>query len=61
VFQHGFTTKRDGHGFGLHSCGNAVRELGGSIAVASDGDGCGATFTIQLPFEMPEKTHVLSN
>ena len=31
IFHHGFTTKQDGHGFGLHSCANAARELGGSL------------------------------
>jgi len=61
VFRHGFTTKRDGHGFGLHSCGNAVRELGGSIAVASAGSGLGATFTVELPLELPEKIHALAS
>jgi two-component system NtrC family sensor kinase len=49
VFQHGFTTKRSGHGFGLHACANAARELGGTITAASDGPGRGAVFTINLP------------
>lgn len=50
IFSHGFTTKVDGHGFGLHSCANATREMGGDLYAASDGVGCGATFTIELPF-----------
>ena len=50
IFSHGFTTKIDGHGFGLHSCANATREMGGDLYAASDGVGCGATFTIELPF-----------
>ena len=49
IFSHGFTTKRDGHGFGLHSCANAAKELGGSLTVESDGAGMGATFTLELP------------
>jgi PAS domain S-box-containing protein len=49
IFSHGFTTKRDGHGFGLHSGANAARELGGSLNAASDGHGKGATFTLDLP------------
>lgn len=49
VFQHGFTTKKTGHGFGLHSGANAAREMGGSISVQSDGLGCGATFILELP------------
>ena len=49
IFNHGFTTKKDGHGFGLHSGANAAREIGGRLSVASDGPGCGATFTLELP------------
>jgi signal transduction histidine kinase len=57
IFQHGFTTKASGHGFGLHSSANAVRELGGRISVASDGPGLGATFTVELPTGSLERTH----
>jgi Histidine kinase-, DNA gyrase B-, and HSP90-like ATPase len=46
VFSHGFTTKSTGHGFGLHTCANSMIEMGGRIAVASDGRGLGATFTL---------------
>lgn len=49
LFQHGFTTKEDGHGFGLHSCANTAKELGGNITVESEGEGKGATFTLALP------------
>jgi len=49
IFSHGFTTKPSGHGFGLHSCACAAMELGGSLSAASDGPGCGATFTLVLP------------
>lgn len=49
MFNHGFTTKKDGHGFGLHSGSLAAKELGGSLTVHSDGTGCGATFTLELP------------
>jgi PAS domain S-box-containing protein len=49
IFGHGFTTKNDGHGFGLHSAANAAREMGGSISVESPGRGMGATFTLDLP------------
>jgi PAS domain S-box-containing protein len=52
IFSHGFTTKRTGHGFGLHSCANAARELGGALAARSDGPGLGATFTLELPVPM---------
>jgi signal transduction histidine kinase len=49
IFSQGFTTRKDGHGFGLHSGAIAAKELGGSLAVHSEGIGRGATFTLQLP------------
>jgi len=49
IFNHGFTTKRDGHGFGLHSGANAAKEMGGSLTAESNGPGLGATFTLELP------------
>ncbi len=49
IFQHGFTTRKDGHGFGLHSGALAARELGGSLTAHSDGPGLGATFVLDLP------------
>jgi PAS domain S-box-containing protein len=51
IFAHGFTTKKTGHGFGLHSGALAAKEMGGSLQAQSDGVGCGATFTLDLPFE----------
>lgn len=54
IFSHGFTTKKTGHGFGLHSCANAAQELGGSLAAYSDGPGSGATFVLELPYEPAE-------
>jgi len=49
IFSHGFTTRPSGHGFGLHSAALAAQELKGSLRVASDGPGCGATFWLELP------------
>jgi signal transduction histidine kinase len=51
LFTHGFTTRASGHGFGLHSGALTARELGGSLTACSDGPGCGATFTLELPRE----------
>ena len=51
IFSHGFTTRKDGHGFGLHSSALAARELGGSLRAYSDGVGCGATFVLELPVQ----------
>lgn len=49
VFQHGFTTKRYGHGFGLHSSANAATEVGGRLSASSAGTGKGAEFTLRIP------------
>ena len=51
IFSHGFTTKQNGHGFGLHSGALAAKELGGALRVESPGTGHGATFTLQLPLQ----------
>jgi signal transduction histidine kinase len=50
IFTHGFTTRKDGHGFGLHSASLAAHELGGALRVQSEGPGKGATFTLELPW-----------
>ncbi len=49
IFQHGFTTRANGHGFGLHSSAIAAREMRGSLTVHSDGAGRGARFTLSVP------------
>jgi C4-dicarboxylate-specific signal transduction histidine kinase len=49
IFGHGFTTKRNGHGFGLHSGALAAKEMGGSLCARSQGTGKGATFILDLP------------
>jgi NO-binding membrane sensor protein with MHYT domain len=49
LFSHGFTTRKNGHGFGLHSCALAAREMLGTITAHSDGLGRGAAFTLDLP------------
>lgn len=54
IFAHGFTTRKNGHGFGLHSGALAAKQLGGAITVHSDGPGFGATFTLELPFARKE-------
>lgn len=49
IFEHGFTTRSAGHGFGLHNAAVAAREMEGSLSVHSDGAGRGARFTLTLP------------
>lgn len=51
IFARGFTTRRDGHGFGLHSGALAAKELGGTLTGESGGIGEGAIFTLELPCE----------
>jgi PAS domain S-box-containing protein len=54
IFNHGFTTRKAGHGFGLHSGALAAKEMGGSLAAKSDGDGKGAKFILILPMQPPK-------
>lgn len=54
IFSHGFTTRKDGHGFGLHSCALAAQEMGGSLTVHSDGEGQGAIFILEIPLDAPQ-------
>jgi methyl-accepting chemotaxis protein len=51
LFTHGFTTRKNGHGFGLHSCALAAKEMGGTLTARSDGPGKGAVFTLELPIK----------
>lgn len=55
IFQHGFTTKSKGSGFGLHSSALTAKELGGTLTVHSDGQGCGATFVLKIPIQHKRK------
>jgi PAS domain S-box-containing protein len=54
IFEHGFTTRKNGHGFALHSGALAAREMGGSLTCFSAGPGQGAAFTLELPLHPPE-------
>jgi len=56
IFAHGFTTKADGHGFGLHSCALAASQMGGSLRAESEGPGHGATFVLELPLRAADGT-----
>jgi PAS domain S-box-containing protein len=56
LFTHGFTTRQDGHGFGLHSCVLAAKEMQGTLTAHSNGPDQGATFTLELPANRAEST-----
>jgi signal transduction histidine kinase len=53
IFSQGYTTRKGGHGFGLHTSALAAGELGGALTVHSEGLGQGATFTLELPVTPP--------
>lgn len=60
IFNHGFTTRKTGHGFGLHSGALAAREMGGDLTADSQGVGMGATFTLELPLPASGRRQVAS-
>jgi ligand-binding sensor domain-containing protein/signal transduction histidine kinase len=51
IFSPGFSTRRNGHGFGLHSSALAAMEMGGNLTAQSEGLGKGAVFNLDLPSE----------
>lgn len=53
IFNFGFTTKKNGHGFGLHASALTVNQLGGEISVKSGGLNQGAIFIIRIPYRKP--------
>jgi signal transduction histidine kinase len=54
LFEFGFTTKKDGHGFGLHASAILAREMGGELTAHSEGPNRGACFTVRLPIAAAE-------
>jgi C4-dicarboxylate-specific signal transduction histidine kinase len=55
IFTHGFTTKKTGHGFGLHNSANAAQQMDGSLTAHSDGPGQGASFVLRMPVQYYEQ------
>jgi PAS domain S-box-containing protein len=53
IFTHGFTTRLDGHGFGLHGGLRMAEEMGGSLTAHSEGVGKGASFILEFPCQPP--------
>lgn len=49
IFNHGYTTKLDGHGFGLHTCANFMTEMNGSLKAENRTDQKGACFVVKFP------------
>lgn len=48
IFNHGFTTKPSGYGFGLHSCATSIQEINGTIYAESEGENKGCAIVINL-------------
>ena len=63
LFTFGYTSKREGSGFGLHSCANFLIANNGSIEAKSNGPGMGAEFIVHLPLVKDEENnkHVDNN
>lgn len=61
IFSQGFTTKKNGHGFGLHSGALAAQEMGGTLRADSPGPGKGAVFTLEIPVTLPPPVTGLRN
>ena len=49
IFSMGFTTRTDGHGFGLHTSALAAQSMGGTLTAQSAGPEKGATFSLEIP------------
>lgn len=56
IFNHGFTTRKSGHGFGLHSGALAAKEMSGSLSAHSEGPQKGAAFILELPLQPAEES-----
>jgi signal transduction histidine kinase len=52
VFEPGFTTRPDGHGYGLAVCKRIVEHHGARLSVSSE-PGKGATFVLSIPATVP--------
>jgi PAS domain S-box-containing protein len=53
IFLLGYTTRKGGHGFGLHSGAIGAKEMGGALSAHSAGPGQGASFVLELPLHPP--------
>lgn len=61
IFNHGFSTKKDRTGLGLHITATSMAEMSGKVAVASKGKNQGACFTLSWKaFKDAEQEHTLT-
>ncbi|MDI9819229.1 MULTISPECIES: ATP-binding protein [unclassified Legionella] len=61
IFSFGFTTKPQGHGFGLHSSALSAKEMGGALEAQSLGIGLGSVFILTLPAKSAQKSKGVFN
>ena len=54
LWRFGFTTKKNGHGFGLHNSAIAAHDIGATLTAHSDGVGQGSRFVLRLPVEQTD-------
>jgi len=52
IFTQGFSTRKDGHGFGLHSSIMAAQDMGGTLTVRTNAPEAGVTFTLEIPLQL---------
>ncbi|MBF0621064.1 MAG: PAS domain S-box protein [Magnetococcales bacterium] len=52
IFRHGFTTKKSGVGFGLHSTALFIQSIGGTIQAVSKGINQGTEFILNMPLHL---------
>lgn len=57
IFSHGYTTRKEKHGFGLHSCANYMMEMGGRIEAQSEGPGKGAIISLEFKAATPTRSY----
>jgi signal transduction histidine kinase len=60
IFNQGFSTKKEGHGFGLHSCALVAKNMGGSLYCESNGLNQGASFTLKIPYDFSKNYSLTS-
>lgn len=53
LFEYGFTTRKTGHGFGLHGCLALAQDMKATLRAESEGSGKGSTFILTVPVRLP--------
>ena len=58
IFEHGFTTKQGGHGFGLHASANAAQKMDGELWFKNNPSGAGVSFILKVPYRAAQQSHM---